>query len=886
LPESAEEYLDEMADDIVVTGELRGAVIGDIQPELQLTPADIRAYGVGNLGELLAELAPQTRSGRGRDGGGPLVLLNGRRISGFREIRGLPPEAVERIDILPEEVALKYGYPADQRVVNIVLRPRFRSITGEAEAKAPTAGGNSEIEGELGVVRLNDRGRVNVEMEYKRTSGLLESERSIVPAGTAALFDTRGNVTGIGGGEIDPALSALAGMGVTIAPVPGTTMPTLADFAEGANQRNTTDLAPFRTLVSPSEEMSINAVLSRTLSEKISGSINVGLDATHREALLGLPGATLTLPAAHPFSPFAGDVLLHRYPAGVLPLSRDTAGRSAHVGFTLNGDALPWRWSVTGNYDRAYTRSITHSGVDAAPVQALLDAGDPSFNPFGELPVLLFGLRGPDIARSTSSVGTIQGTLNGPLAALPAGDISASLRMGARTSDFDSSSLRAGVSRAGSVSRDSGNAQLSLDLPIASRRRAVLDAIGDLSLNGNIEVQQLSDFGTLVTTGYGASWSPLGELRLLASVTDERGAPSAQQLGDPTEVTPNVRVFDYVRGETADVAAITGGNPGLGADSRNVFKLGLSAQPFENIELNFNADYVRSVTRNQIASFPSPSAEIEATFPERFVRDSTGRLVTVDTRPVNLARAEREELRWGVNLSVPLRSAAQAQIEQRQAEWQARREEAERTGMPLPERPRREGAGGRERGERGGGGRRWGGGGGGRGGLGRLMGPNGALAGRIQFSLYHTLHLSDRVVIADGLPALDLLDGGAIGSRGGQPRHEVELESGYSKDGLGLRLGGRWQSGTDVRSGPLGDETLNFSSLATFNLRAFADLGQVIGREARWARGIRLTLSVDNLFDSRLRVTDASGSVPLSYQPDLLDPTGRSVSIGIRKLFF
>ena len=709
-----------------------------------------------------------------------------------------------------------------------------------------------------------------------------------MPAGTAALFDTRGNVTGIGGGEIDPALSALAGMGVTIAPVPGTTMPTLADFAAGANQRNTTDLAPFRTLVSPSEEMSINAVLSRTLSDKISGSINIGLDATHREALLGLPGATLILPAANPFSPFAGDVLLHRYPAGALPLSRDTAGRSAHLGFTLNGDALPWRWSVTGNYDRSYTRSITHTGVDVGPVQALLNAGDPSLNPFGELPVLLFGLRGPDIARSTSSVGTIQGTLNGPLAELPAGEVSASLRIGARTSDFDSSALRAGVSRAGSVSRDSGNAQFSLDLPVASRRRAVLGAIGDLSLNGNLEVQQLSDFGTLVTTGYGASWSPLGELRLLASVTDERGAPSAQQLGDPTEFTPNVRVFDYVRGETADVTAITGGNPGLRADSRNVLKLGLSAQPFENIELNFNADYIRSVTRNQIASFPSASAEIEAAFPERFARDSTGRLVSVDTRPVNLASAEREELRWGVNLSVPLRSAAQAQIEQRQAEWQARREEAERTGAPLPERPRREGAGRRERGEgagRPGGGRRWGGGGG-RGGLARLMGPNGALAGRIQFSLYHTLHLSDRVVIADGLPALDLLDGAAIGSRGGQPRHEVELESGYSKDGLGLRLGGRWQSGTEVRSGPLGDETLNFSSLATFNLRAFADLGQVFGRDARWARGTRVTLAVENLFDSRLRVTDAMGAVPLTYQPDLLDPTGRSVRIEFRKLFF
>jgi len=35
------------------------------------------------------------------------------------------------MEILPEEVALKYGYPAVQRVVNIVLRRRFRTTTVE-----------------------------------------------------------------------------------------------------------------------------------------------------------------------------------------------------------------------------------------------------------------------------------------------------------------------------------------------------------------------------------------------------------------------------------------------------------------------------------------------------------------------------------------------------------------------------------------------------------------------------------------------------------------------------------------------------------------------------------------------------------------------------------
>ena len=45
------------------------------------------------------------------------------------------------MEILPEEVALKYGYAADQRVVNIVLRQRFNSTSAEARARAATDGG-------------------------------------------------------------------------------------------------------------------------------------------------------------------------------------------------------------------------------------------------------------------------------------------------------------------------------------------------------------------------------------------------------------------------------------------------------------------------------------------------------------------------------------------------------------------------------------------------------------------------------------------------------------------------------------------------------------------------------------------------------------------------
>src|SRR5258708_7705674 len=127
-PAPAPQSEDDMADDsdIVVTGSrsLPGAVIGDIPPEQSLGPADVRSYGVNSISDLLTELAPQIRSDRG-SGGAPVVLLNGRRISSFAEIRDLPTEGIARADILPEEGALKYRYSADQEVGNIVLRQRF-----------------------------------------------------------------------------------------------------------------------------------------------------------------------------------------------------------------------------------------------------------------------------------------------------------------------------------------------------------------------------------------------------------------------------------------------------------------------------------------------------------------------------------------------------------------------------------------------------------------------------------------------------------------------------------------------------------------------------------------------------------------------------------------
>ena len=783
----ADEYGEEEA--IVVTGQRpRGSVVGDIPPEKTLNAADVRATGATNINELLEALAPEIGSARGRGGGQPVLLLNGQRISSFRELRDIPTEAIQRVEILPEEVALKYGYRADQRVVNIVLRQRFRSTVAQLGGAIATEGGEASANADLTRLMIQRNGRTQFNLHAEGNNMLTEAERDIL----------------------------------------------LESVPPGATEEQA--LAA-RSLIGTRREVRGSATFNRQILGNVSATLNTELEHSEGRSLIGL-----------------GDTSL-------VALDRNTKSDSAHAGVTLNWDKSQWRYNVTGNAD--WDRSVTGT-----------DRDDPAFP--------------RDRARETTTSGDITATANGTLFKLPAGNAGATFRVGASTVDLDSESRRLGVETSSSLGRTTGTGSINLDLPI-SRRNRDFSALGNLTLNANAEVDQLSDLGTLTTIGAGANFSPADRLNFITSWTREEGSPTIQQLGDPILTTPGSRIFDFTTGTTAIVTATTGGNPDLQADRRNVLKIGGNWQPSSKLDLRLRADYVHQRIENPISSISATPA-IEAAFPERFVRDGLGQLISVDLRPVNFDHSERDQLRLGFDFSKPLRSRrpSQAVIDQMRAQFGfgprgtqggtpggpggAPAPESGPGAGPLPQGPPSEvGRGG---------GRGFGGRGGGGGGF---FG-GGQNRGRLTFSLTDTITFVDKVTIAPGL-ALDFLHGDAVGSSGGTPRHLVEARAGYFNNGLGARLNANYRSGTRVDS--LTGDDLRFSPLATFDLRLFANPGDIPELVVKhpWLRGTQVQFNVTNIFDAKPKVRNAAGDVPLNFQADLLDPLGRTIGFSIRKLF-
>ena len=814
---------------IVVVGQRpRGSVVGDIPPENVLDTRDIRATGATSIAELLDAVAAQTGSARGRSGGRPILLLNGQRISGFRELRDLPPEAIERMEILPEEVALKYGYAADQRVVNIVLRRRFNSTQLEAGARIATDGDYAAGRAEVGKLAIREGTRTSLNARVEGNDALFENQRDIA-----------------------------------LQPVP--------------SQPDAVDPRPFRTLVGASQLARITATHNRPIFGDVSATITAEAGRSQGRSRFGVPTGTLT--------DTDGDTILRAFP--VDPLTRETSANNVGLGFALNATRGKWRLSSTGNADWSRSLSTADRGPDLASIQAQINGGG-VIDPLGDLGSLDDLQR--DRGRSTRRSLELDATATGPLLTLPAGEANATFRLGGSSTALDSQSRRRGLTTRSDLRRDVVEGSVSLDLPIAKRASAIgrLGANLNAEVSQLSDFGTLTTLGAGVNwspktnLNLLASWTledgPPSLQQLGDPLLETDNVPFFDAVrGETVNVTT-------LTGGNAALDADRRSVFKLGGNWRPSEKVDLRLrgeyvhQSIDRPQIGFPA-----ATPALEAAFPDrfvrnpdgtlTSVDLRPVNARRSTRD-TVRYGFDFTKPLASKRpsqAQIAELRG--------RFARQNRGAVPPAGRTPPADAPPAGASPPPPAPGAEAPDGR-RGEGIGGGRRGGGGGGGGGPFG---GRNG---GRLTLSATHTVTLTDTLEIGPGIEPLDYLDGEALGSTGGRPQHVVEVESGYYNNGLGVRLTADWRSATRVDGG-LAGEDLRFSDYATFDLRLFANLGERFELVSKhpFFLGSSVRLEVNNIFNARPSVRDSAGVVPFAYQSDRLEPIGRTLAISFRKLF-
>ncbi len=805
-------------------------------PDVSFNGGDIQALGVTDMGELLDAIAAETGSDSDEP---PILLLDGRPVANRREISKFPSEAVRKADVLPPESALRYSSDPDRRVINFVLRRRFNALTLEGGAGGATGGGAQRIEAGANSLRIKDSTRVALSAELTRSSAIRQSDRDIIDRNAGRLFATGGNIEGRAGAEIDPALSEIAGETVTIAGVPSIAasgMFTLGDIGDLAGNPYREDQGRFRDLQPETETLSLGASLFRPVGEHWSLNASVNADLTQSESLRGLRNTTFDIPAGNPFSPFSRDVTLYRADG---PQVRRRDEQDIDAAVSLSADYARYQWQIEASHTRIDDVRETGRSLDRvqiAGIQTRINDGDPELNPFAPLDLIT-----PSVSDRLAQSSTLKARINAQVFDLPAGPVTVAGGLETGVTELDSTTRFTDASETNSLSRRSSEARASLSIPLSGSGGRNAAGRTRLRLSGSVD--DVENFGTLKSYGAGLNWNVTGKTELQISADVRERAPSLTQIGDPIFTDPNIRLTDFATGDAVILDRLSGGNPDLQAEARRDIQI--TAKYRHSRDLRISSRYRARRTDNDITSFPFLTPQVAIAFPDRLTRDAAGDLIGLDARPVNAYRSQVDSLRTGLN-------------------WSKRITPKTSADTPPPEDKPQTGR--------------------------RRRGPT----DRIGLSIYHTWRLTEDFQFRKDGPVFDLLDGSALRRLGGEAEHEVQLRLSGKRKNYGGRLSLNHETGSFISTESLGASQsrsgdLTFDPLTTADLRLYYDFGRrADGKRVKrgsFRDGLRLSLDINNITDSKQNVSSADGSVPFGYEPDALDPEGRTVFLTARKIF-
>lgn len=559
---------------------------------------------------------------RGLGASSTLVLMNGLRLPGggnqgtFVDISNLPLDAVERIDILPDNSSTFYGSDAVGGVVNFVMREGFAGRQTEAYFGSSTR----DSLGERYVSQL-------VGMQAGRGHGLLALDfysRGDLAASTRR--QAKSDLTEYGGTDFDvsqsnPGNILVGNVNYAVPAAQDGTALEPTSFIRGT--RNLQNLWEGADVLPSQERWSTFG----TWRQELGSNITWFSDALYgqREARghgSGFP-LVFSIPTSNAFYVAPPGVtgplvMTYNFIDDLGPMLSEARVRSTAVTTGLQF-RLGARWDaqLTASYSGEKVDSVVENQVAAKPLADALASSDrnKAFNPFGDGSHTnvdtLRSLRGHSDLDYQSSLKTAGVNFKGPVVTLPGGDLRLSLGGEGREQAFKSeistdtvlTPLPPPANKSRTVSAGFGELQVPV---FGSPNR--LPGLEALTLSVARRYEHYDDFGSNRADRLGLSWVPVKGVTVRGTYSDSFRPPGLLDLDESTNAYQFLTVRDPQSATGfSRVLLWVGKNRDLRAENARSWTAGFELSLPEHPDSMLALTYFHTNFDNRLNSPPSSS---------------------------------------------------------------------------------------------------------------------------------------------------------------------------------------------------------------------------------------------------------------------------------------
>jgi iron complex outermembrane receptor protein len=550
---------------------------------------------VGNFGSIpmgsgsfaIPIVRPNIRNLGASGGTTTLVLMNGRRMVGAGVLQttadpsAIPPDMIERVEIVPDGGSAIYGSDAIGGVINFITRKRFNGVG--ASLRYGFADDYRSVDGNLTVGRDWGSGSIYLSGAYAWHDNIQGVDRDYVTANHKARGGSDFRVT-----ACSPGTFTVGGISYA---APG--------FAP--NTSNLCDSSDYSDIYPREHRYSVFGGLTQKLSDSVNFQATAYWSRRDTDTLTSTPAFTGNILFTNPYfrpiglSPIQSVAINFADAFGEsMPSAArfDSWGVSPSMSFDLGSN---WQLRTELNYGHSFNQ-VREATINATAATIALAGTSTAtaLNPYDpglSNPAVLAAIRDfENYGDAKQDMFQGRAILDGTLATLPGGDVR--LAVGA---EYYAENLRSVISldrRNVFTSAIQSNADRNVKSVFAEALIPIFGAGNDapgmrgLQISGSIRYDDYSDVGGTTNPKIGFNYKPFDDLVIRGNYGTSFHAPSLADTTSTADARVQIYLFSPFRAGNSSPFDIlrpsiflAGGNPALKPEEAKTWSLGFDFTP-------------------------------------------------------------------------------------------------------------------------------------------------------------------------------------------------------------------------------------------------------------------------------------------------------------------